>query len=119
MVLYRQHGSNVIGAQTRRGSLVKLSRSPIALAKSVLAAMRESVREISALDQRLTERAAGATSRRDRVRSYRDAFATSAPITARLHSLHASGARPTRSLSRSVFPMVVAAYPLYSGKARK
>lgn len=112
MVLYRQHASNVIGAQTRRGSLARLTRTPIRFGMSVFKAIDESAAHAATLEQRLTERQPSATDEQARIRRYRDAFANGS-IVSRFRALRQSGVRPTRRLSRALFPAIVASFPLY------
>src|SRR5205814_1014306 len=113
MTLYRQHATNVIGAQARRSARMKILRSPIGVARSVFKAIGDAAREAELLDRRLSERGTGANKARERVRHFRDAFSSSASTTERLHSLRASDARPTRSLARAVLPAIVVSYPLF------
>jgi len=112
MVLYRQHASNAIGAQTRRASLARASRAPIRVGLAVFEALAQSAAHAATLEQRLIERQAPATDARSRVRRYHDAFSQDS-VMSRLRALRESGARPTRRLSRALFPAIVASFPLY------
>jgi hypothetical protein len=117
MVQYRQHSSNAIGAQARRASRMRLARTPLRTVIAVFKGIAESVSLATALEQRLMERNATATVARARVRQYRAAFATLSPIL-RLRALKKSGARPTRRLSRALFPAIVALMPRYANGSR-
>lgn len=117
LVLYRQHAGNTIGARTRRSSLWGFLRTPFRMAKSVFGGMRASATQVRSLERRLGERVPGAECIQ-RPRLYLRAFERSASPMTRLRSLRASGVRTRRRVSRLVFPALVAAYPIYKGRAK-
>lgn len=109
LVRYRQHGTNVVGASHKRAFLRALVYHPLASAARVFGALGESAQIAHLLAQRLAERGVGGEVQR-RLTSYAAAY--TGPTVKRINALRHSGARPTRRLSRILFPALVAAYPI-------
>ena len=111
LVLYRQHQRNVVGAARARRFFRSAFSKPVSSMRSVFRALGESGTWAGELARRLEERGYGVSAQL-RARDYERAY--TGQLTTRVSALRQSRARPTRRLSRALFPILVALQPLFA-----
>jgi hypothetical protein len=114
-VRYRQHASNAIGAQPRRGLVSRIVRHPIAFISESLAAFAIGVRQSLELSERLTDPDVASPEIRRRLHAYAQAF-DSLPLRSRIRSLRESGAKPRRPFGRLILLGIVVVFPRWKAK---
>ncbi|HUR91705.1 MAG TPA: glycosyltransferase family 2 protein [Gemmatimonadaceae bacterium] len=103
LVLYRQHGGNVVGSTAARTLLRRVLGNPVTSVPRLLRSFRAGLRQATELSRRVSEKpAAVPPSRASAVHAYAAAFQTLNPVR-RLALLASSGVRPQRAVSHPIF----------------
>lgn len=110
-VLYRQHGTNVVGAAPRHDFLGDLARNPVSFAAASFRAFNVGVEQARSLRERLRLKGLAGGTVFARVERYCDAFAGDKTLPGRLRALKDSRARPQRTVSRIILSALAAVYP--------
>jgi rhamnosyltransferase len=117
LVLYRQHGANVVGSPGSRTLLHRLAARPWRIAPRLWTQFRTGVAQATELHERIRERSSIVTpARAEVVGDYARVYATRNPVR-RLYRVLRSGVRPRRKLSHLFFYPLVLMQPASSGAA--
>jgi len=111
LVLYRQHGSNVVGSPGRRFGLKSLLTHPFTMVPRLLGEFRHGLRQSRELSRRVAERAQFVDpARAAAVEAYADAFSRMNPIR-RLARIRQSRVRPQRAVAFPIFYALALSQP--------
>jgi glycosyltransferase involved in cell wall biosynthesis len=106
-VLYRQHSTNVVGAEHRHSFIQRMMFNPMDFVRSSFDEFSIGVSQAAALRDRAKE----LNTSSNRIARYCDAFLSGASVSKRIRALRDSRARPQRLVSRILMYGIVAAYP--------
>jgi hypothetical protein len=103
LVLYRQHGANVVGGPGARAPLRQLLAQPVAWVPRLFAAFRDGLRQAATLSRRINERPGIVPpARAAAIHAYAGAFRTTNPFR-RVALIRRSRVRPQRMVSHPIF----------------